>query len=167
MVTAYVASGTTSPTFYFGGVFPRKEAARVQLLEQLRSFDAALIFYESPNRLVSALQTIAAVYPHRKAAVCRELTKFHEEVVRGPAPQMLADFAARDGIKGEIVIVIDGPSDAERAAESVAATADAATRAQQLLAQGATKKDIARRLVAEFHIPKNEAYDLALHARPE
>lgn len=165
VATAYVASGCIDQSFYFGGFFPRKDAARRQLLNQLKPLQAALIFYESPNRLVGALRVIAETLPLRGVAVCRELTKLHEEVVRGPAPQVSEEFAQRETVKGEIAIVIDGPSEAEREAEAAAATADAATRARELVAAGKRPKEITRQLVEEFGIPKNNAYDLALHAK--
>ena len=91
--TAYVASGCDNPRFYFGGFFPRKDAERAALLDGLRALDAALVFYESPNRLASALAALAAALPQREAAVCRELTKLHEEVVRGPLPAVRDEFA--------------------------------------------------------------------------
>ncbi len=164
VATAYVASGCIDQSFYFGGFFPRKEAARTALLNQLKSLEAALIFYESPNRLVSALESIASVFPLREVAVCRELTKLHEEVVRGFSPEVMAEFTQRDAVKGEIVIVIDGPNDAEREAESVQATASAAERAKELAASGMRPKEITRQLKEEFGISRNEAYDLALNA---
>ena len=165
VATAYVASGCIDPAFYFGGFLPRKDAARTQLLQQLKPLQAALVFYESPKRLAGALGSVARVFPLREVAVCRELTKLHEEVVRGSAPQVLADFASRDSVKGEIVIVIDGPGDAEREAEAVEAAEAAADRARELAAGGARPKAIAQTLVAEFQIPKNEAYDLALQVK--
>ncbi|MBQ9001429.1 MAG: 16S rRNA (cytidine(1402)-2'-O)-methyltransferase, partial [Eggerthellaceae bacterium] len=138
--TAYVASGTVSPTFYFGGFFPRKDTARSNLLERLRSLDAALIFYESPNRLVSALAAIAEAYPQREIAVARELTKVHEELVRGATAEVLAQFRDRPSIKGEIVLVIDPPAPAELAPDPDAT----ASRAAELAAQGERPKAIAR-----------------------
>lgn len=167
LATAYVTSGCTDQAFYFGGFFPRKEAVRLETLGQLKLLDAALVFYESPNRLVGALESIAKALPLREVAVCRELTKLHEEVVRGPVAEVLADFAARDAIKGEIVLVIDGPSDAERAFDAGRAAASAAERACGLLAEGVRPKEVSKRLVKEFGIPKNEAYDLALRLKSE
>ena len=164
VATAYVASGCIDQAFYFGGFLPRKDAARISLLSQLKGLDAALVFYESPNRLVSALESIAKAFPLREVAVCRELTKIHEEVVRGFTGEVLAEFAARDAVKGEIVIVIDGPSIAEREVEAAEATAGAAARAKQLVASGMRPKEAARILVEEFGVSRNEAYDLALHA---
>ena len=162
VATAYVASGSTSAAFYFGGFFPRKDAARRELLESLRPLDAALIFYESPNRLVDALRVIADVFPYRVVAVCRELTKLHEEVVRGEAGEVLAAFEARDAVKGEIVLVIDPASDREKAAASDCASLSAADRAAELAAQGVRPKQVARQLAEEFGISRNEAYQIAL-----
>ena len=103
---AYVASGTVCPRFYFGGFFPRKAAEQRSVLEELRGLDAALVFYESPNRLVAALSAIAEVLPWREVAVCRELTKLHEEVARGTAAELCERFAARakepGGVRGEM-----------------------------------------------------------------
>lgn len=165
--TAYVASGCTNPRFYFGGFFPRKDAERRAALEPLRALDAALIFYESPNRLVSALGALTEAFPLREASVCRELTKLHEEVVRDTLPALRDAFAAREaagGVKGEIVLVIDGPSEAEGAAAAEDAASRARTRAAALKAQGMRKKDVARVLADEFGIPRNAAYEIALEA---
>ena len=165
--TAYVASGCTNARFYFGGFFPRKAGEQRAALDAVRSLDAALIFYESPNRLVAALSAMAEAFPLREAAVCRELTKLHEEVVRGPLPALAEQFAqraAQGGIKGEIVVVIDGPNEAEsQAAEEDAADA-ARVRASQLKAEGLRNKDIAKQLAAEFGLPRNAAYGIALEA---
>ena len=163
---AYVASGCTNPRYYFGGFFPRRDAERRAALEPLRALDAALVFYESPNRLVGALEALAEAFPRREAAVCRELTKLHEEVVRAPLPALRDAFAAREqaegGIKGEIVLVIDGPSEAEGAAAQADAQAAARQRAGELKAAGLRNKDIARALVEEFALPRNTAYAIAL-----
>ena len=139
------------------------------LVRTLRALDAALVFYESPNRLAAALGALATALPQREVAVCRELTKLHEEVVRGPLPQVRDEFAERTGaggrgVKGEIVIVVDGPNAAESAAAAEGAQQAAAVRAAELKAAGARNKDIARSLADEFGIARNAAYDLALKA---
>ncbi len=164
VATAYVASGSANAAFFFGGFFPRKDAARRSLLESLRKLDAALIFYESPNRIVSALEAVADVFPHRELAVCRELTKLHEEVVRGKTDEVRRLFAERGVVKGEIVIVIDGPSAEEESHAAEQAARSAVERAVQLGAEGLRPKAIAKTLASEFGIPRNEAYDIALEA---
>lgn len=167
VATAYVASGCDNSRFYFGGFFPRKAGERRAVLEGLRALDAALIFYESPNRLSGALEAIAEAFPLREAAVCRELTKLHEEIFRAPAPALRDEFARRaaeGGVKGEIVIVIDGPSEAEGADRAQHVAADARGRARELAAEGLRVKQIARTLADELGIPRNEAYEIALEA---
>lgn len=168
VATAYVASGSANPRFYFGGFFPRKDAERRAVVESLRALDAALLFYESPNRLVAALTSLAETLPHREIAVCRELTKLHEEVARGTAAELCERFAARakepGGVRGEIALVIDAPGEAEAAAGAEIATASATARAAELVAEGLRTKEVAKRLAAEFGIPRNDAYNLAMQA---
>lgn len=165
---AYVASGTVCPRFYFGGFFPRKAGEQRSVLEGLRGLDAALVFYESPNRLVGALTSIAEVLPWRSVAVCRELTKLHEEVARGAAADLVERFAARaeepGGIRGEIALVIDAPTAEEAAADAAGAVASAEARATELVAEGLRTKEVARRLAAEFGVARNDAYELAMAA---
>ena len=164
VATAYVASGFCCPRFYFAGFFPRKAGERAQALEVAATLDAVTLFYESPHRIADALAAVAQRLPHRRVAVCRELTKLHEETVRGLAGEVAAEFAAREadgGVKGEIVLVVDAPSDDERGQRAQEAAQSAADRAAELLAAGAmSKKDIVRALRDEFGISRNEAYEL-------
>lgn len=164
-VTAYVASGFANPRYYFGGFFPRKESERRDMLASLAALDAVLVFYESPRRVVSALATIAEVFPAREVAVCRELTKLHEEVYRGASQAVADEFARREangGVKGEIALVVGAPTKAEEHANAEAAAASAAERAAELAAEGTlSRKDIAAALRREFGISRNEAYALA------
>ena len=166
VATAYVASGFPTQTFYFGAFFPRKEGERKRVLDGLKSLDAALVFYESPQRIASALESIAEAFPFRRVAVCRELTKVHEEVYRGMSPAVRDEFAARaeaGTIKGEIVIVIDAPTEEERNASHAEQSNDAAARAKELIAEGSlSKKDIVKTLRSEFGISRNEAYELVI-----
>lgn len=164
VATAYVASGFTAPCFYFGGFFPRKAGERASVLESLRALDAVLVFYESPNRIVSALETVAEAFPLRNVAVCRELTKIHEEVVRGLSGEVAHEFAERAAegqIKGEIVLVIDAPSTAEVDAQASASAHDAREEAAALLAAGElSKKEIVAHLRKAYGLSRNDAYEV-------
>lgn len=167
VATAYVASGCVNPRFYFGGFFPRKDLERRALLASLAPLDSALIFYESPHRLVSALGAIAEVFPQREVTVCRELTKLHEEVARGLTADIRDLFSERaeaGSIKGEVVLVIEGPSPLEEQSAELDAESAALVRAAELKAAGRTKRDVTRVLVEEYGIARNVAYDLALKA---
>lgn len=168
-VTAYVASGFSCPRFYFGGFFPRKATTATHLLESVASLDAVLLFYESPHRLVAALKRIASVYPHRRVAVCRELTKIHEEVqvgYSGEIADLFAHRAEKEPIKGEIVIVIDAPSADEAADRCKDAASSAAARVVELVMnEGHSCKDAATALQHEFGLSRNAAYEIAQQAR--
>lgn len=166
--TAYVASGFSRPRFLFAGFLPKKAADRRVALEDLRALDAALIFYESPHRLVAALEAIACAFPYRRVAVCRELTKLHEEVRVGGSEAIAEEFACRErtsAIKGEIAIVVDGPTVMEEHEAWIEASAQARTVAEQLLAEGMRPKEVAKKLASECGLSRNEAYDMALRAR--
>ena len=167
LTTAYVASGFSARSFYFGAFFPRKEGERKRLLSQLKPLDAVLIFYESPLRLISALGALKELVPYRRVAVCRELTKIHEEIVRGTIDEVLRVFVDREkqeGIKGEIVLVIEAPNEQELIADKTSALLSAEERVSDLLNSGQySKKDIVRILKDEFGLTRNDAYELVHH----
>ena len=162
--TAYVASGFTHPHFYFGGFFPRKGGEIKNLLESLKVLDAVLIFYESPKRLTNSLNAIARSFPLREVAVCRELTKLHEEIVRLSAIDIYEFFAQRETlrpIKGEIVVVIDAPHTQEQADDEKRRITDAQKQAQKLKDAGTLyNKEIVSHLQEEFGLARNVAYDI-------
>ena len=112
-VTALVSSGIPCEHFFFEGFLGRKHGDRVRRLQRLAVVPGALIFYESPHRIVATLEAVAEVFPQREVAVCRELTKLHEEVLRGPAAQLAEGLRARGEVKGEIALVIAPPSEDE------------------------------------------------------
>ena len=134
--------------------------------------DAGMPGVSDPGlRLVAAAREAGVaveVLPWREVAVCRELTKLHEEVARGSAAELRERFAARakepGGIRGEIALVIDAPGEAEAAAGAEIAAASAAARAAELVAEGLRTKEVAHRLAAEFGIPRNDAYEIAMEA---
>ena len=98
-VTALVSSGIPCEHFFFEGFLGRKHGDRVRRLQRLAVVPGALIFYESPHRIVATLEAVAEVFPQRDVAVCRELTKLHEEVLRGPAAQLAEELRARGEVK--------------------------------------------------------------------
>jgi 16S rRNA (cytidine1402-2'-O)-methyltransferase len=110
-VTALVGSGLPSDTFIFAGFLPSKQGARLKRLETFASTPATLVYFESPNRLAKTLADMAAVYgSNRDAAVARELTKLHEEIVRKPLGDLLAHYEGQR-TKGEIVILVGPPAE--------------------------------------------------------
>lgn len=158
VTTALVAAGFNGTAFYFGGFLPRKQAARSKLLQGLRALDAALVFYESPHRVAASVEGIAAEYGSRPVALCRELTKLHEEVLRLPADQLAAELADRETIKGEIALVIAPPSPEEQEVDLGAD--DVQERIRRELEAGTPKSALAKQLARELGISKNQVYDM-------
>jgi 16S rRNA (cytidine1402-2'-O)-methyltransferase len=105
-ITALVASGLPADEWHFHGFLPRKKG---ELRELLAQADGTLVAFESPRRLPATLALLAELDPAREAAVCRELTKVHEEVVRGSAAELAARYADNPP-KGEIVLVVAPPA---------------------------------------------------------
>lgn len=169
-ITAYVASGCIDTCFYFGGFLPRKQASLRDALLTLKPLDAALIFYESPKRVIQTLHLIDEVFPHREVAICRELTKLHEEVLRASAGNLIEILEERrdvegSGVKGEIVLVIDGPCDEERKEGEMAATQDAEKLIRTLITSGVRAKDAAAQVSKQCGISRNVAYEMALSCK--
>jgi len=157
VIAALVASGLASERFMFAGFIPAKAGARRRFLEELKGEQATLILFESPHRIKAALSDMAEVFGPRMAALCRELTKLHEEVIRLPLPELAQEMALRESIRGEIVIVVAPPGAAEQKA-SRETLEQALREALRESAPSRAAADIARR----FGRPKREIYELAL-----
>ncbi len=116
LLSALVVAALPTDRVLFAGFLPAKSGARREALMELSSLRATLIFYESGPRLADSLADMAAVLGAREAAVCRELTKLHEEVRRGPLTELSAAYLAQDTPKGEIVVVVGGAAQEQAAA---------------------------------------------------
>lgn len=108
MIAALSVSGLATDSFVFIGFVPRKPGKRRALLDQLKQEPRTLIFYESPLRLLGLMQEILAVMGDRKAVTARELTKLHEEILRGPLSRMVKEMAASSPVKGECTLLVTG-----------------------------------------------------------
>ena len=160
VLTALAVSGLPVDRFCFEGFLPRKAGERARRLAMLRDEPRTMVFFEAPHRTAAALAAMAEAFgADRRAAVCRELTKTHEEVRRAGLAE-LADWAA-DGVRGEVTVVVTGadpapvlPADPDSLAALVAdAEADGLTRKDAIL-------DVARRA----GLPKRVVYD-AVHKK--
>jgi 16S rRNA (cytidine1402-2'-O)-methyltransferase len=108
-LVSLVLSGLPSDRFLFAGFLPTRSGERRTALGDVAAIRASLIFFESPHRLAESLQDLAAVLGDRPAAVCRELTKFHQDVRRGTLLELAARYAGEDEPRGEISIVVGPP----------------------------------------------------------
>ncbi|HIZ17941.1 MAG TPA: rRNA small subunit methyltransferase 1, partial [Candidatus Olsenella stercoravium] len=164
---ALVASGLASEHFFFEGFLPRRRAAQLARLAELAAIPGTLVVYESPRRVAETLANVAEVMPGRRAALVRELTKLHEEVVRGRAPELAASIAAREEVRGECVIVIAAPDVEELTVRRAEAAGPERTLEEEIaagLAAGEPKSALAKRLSRAFGLPRAEVYDKVVAA---
>ncbi len=147
--TGLVASGLVSERYTFVGFLPRRAAEREALWQELAPWRWPVVAFESPQRLGASLRSLAAAAPGREVAVCRELTKRFEEVVRGTAAELAERFSTPP--KGEITMVLGPWAGAPRAAAAATAVAD-------LVAAG-TPRRVAADVVARLtDVPRNDLY---------
>jgi len=159
VTTALAVSGLPSDRFCFEGFAPRKRSARRTWLATLAAEQRTCVFFESPRRLAACLaDAVDELGPSRRAAVCRELTKVHEEVVRGSLGE-LAEWA-EDGVLGEITVVLAG---AQPRVDMAALVAEAGA----LVDDGVRVKDACAQVVGAHHgaPSRRELYDAVLRAK--
>ncbi len=154
-LAALAVSGLASDRFLFAGFPPARPSARRRWLEGLAREAATLILFESPHRVAQTLQDMAATLGPRKAALCRELTKLHEEVIRLPLPDLAQEVARRGGVKGEITLVVEGATAPQAALEDVEQALRAALRE---MPPGKAAAAVARR----FGLARRKVHDMAM-----
>ena len=156
VLTGLQLSGLPAERFLFAGFLPSRGAGRRAVLKELDSVPATLVFYESPNRVAETLADMATVLGNRDAAVARELTKMHEEVVRAPLFDLANRFAEVQP-RGEMVVVVGPPG-----AGAVIGPDEIEARLRAALAEGSSVKDATALVAAETGHPRREVYALAL-----
>lgn len=158
VITALAIAGLPTDRFVFEGFLPRKHGERSRALADLATERRTLVFFESPSRLAASLSDLATAFGQdRPAAVCRELTKLHEEVRRGTLSELAA--WADEGVRGEIVLVVGG------AAGQSTSPAAALAEVQQRVAGGERLKDATRAVAEATGLVARELYSAALAAR--
>jgi 16S rRNA (cytidine1402-2'-O)-methyltransferase len=154
IITALVASGLPTDVVVFLGFPPRRGREREKLLERVVREETTFVLFESPHRLI---KTLGGLHPETQVAVCRELTKLHEEVFRGTAGEAAGHFA--EGVRGEIVLIVRGgteePPDFEEIVE----------RAREYIAQGESPSRAAARAAKESGRKRSEVYDRLVKSR--
>ena len=154
VTTALIISGLPSDRFVFEGFLPRKAGDRSRRLAELAAERRTLVFFESPRRLAATLAELAPAFgPARRAAICRELTKTHEEVLRGSLTELAA--AAQDGLLGEVTLVVEGaPS-----GQAGVSLGDAVQQVEARVAGGAARRDAIAAVAAETGVVRRELYN--------
>jgi 16S rRNA (cytidine1402-2'-O)-methyltransferase len=165
LITALISSGLPTDEFFFGGFLPAKTNARRSRLAQLRQLPATLIFYEAPHRIAATLKDAYEILGERKAFVARELTKLHEELVRGLLSELAARFGSGERARGEIVLLIDrtlieGNADAGETSGSVTELV------ARFESEGLDHRAALKKAARELGIPRAEAYRRLVGEKP-
>lgn len=163
VTTALAVSGLAVERFCFEGFPPRKPGQRDNFFAEIATEPRALVFFESPRRLADTLAAMAKAFgPERKAAVCRELTKIHEEVRRGGLGE-LADWAA-EGVLGEVTLVVEGaPTGPGGPVDAAALAAEVAARE----AAGTDRKTAITEVARSVGVPRRQVYEAVVTSRRE
>jgi 16S rRNA (cytidine1402-2'-O)-methyltransferase len=156
-LAALVLSGFPTARFVFEGFLPRTAAQRRRRLRALAHEQRTIVLFESPHRLAASLADMRDELGDRRAALARELTKMHEEVVRGRLSELHA--RVESGVRGEVTLVIEGAGADE---DAPVAADDIAERLRAAMADGVSKKDAIARVASEADVPKKEVYKIAI-----
>jgi 16S rRNA (cytidine1402-2'-O)-methyltransferase len=153
---ALAAAGLGTDSFRFCGFLPPKTSQRQKVLEEWKHEACTLVFYEAPHRILETLEDIAAVMPARAVVIARELTKLHEEFLRGTATDLIATLSARPSVRGEITLLIGKAEHVEADNTPI----DEAIRA--LEASGVPRMDAIKLVAKARGLSKREVYKLTL-----
>jgi 16S rRNA (cytidine1402-2'-O)-methyltransferase len=158
-VTALCAAGMPTDAFVFIGFVPRKAGKRRELLQSLAAEPRTFIFYESPRRVAAFLGEICEILGDRPAVLGREMTKLHEEFLRGTLSEIQSVLARRETVKGECTLLVEGATPNEPVAEE-----DLAEALRDALAQpGARLSSLAKAFAQRYHLSRKAVYEMALH----
>jgi 16S rRNA (cytidine1402-2'-O)-methyltransferase len=157
LITALVASGIPTDEFFFGGFLPARSGARRTRLNELGSVPATLVFYEAPHRIAATLKDAHEVLGEREAAVARELTKMHEEIVRGRLSELAARFNSAESARGEIVLIIDRTVIKTEVADNPSSM-NIASLVESLESAGLDHRAALKKAARELGLSRAEAY---------
>ncbi len=160
-LAALVASGLPTDSFLFSGFLPAKRGERLAALEAVKSSPRTLVFYEAPHRIIEALSDVVEVLGDaRHVVIAREVTKLHEEFLRGRASEVLETLKSRDAVKGEITLLVGKPEENDaRGAADAPVRRSVRQRVDQIMAEEKIDEKAALKKVAkERGISKSEAY---------
>jgi 16S rRNA (cytidine1402-2'-O)-methyltransferase len=152
VITALAAAGLATDAFYFGGFLPAKSGQRARTLESLREQSATLVFYEAPHRILETLSDVEKILGPRPVVVARELTKLHEEFLRGSPSEVRAALESRPSVKGEITLLIGKPT----AAAPETTTIDEAVAAH--IHAGMSRMDAIKEVARKRGLSKRDVY---------
>ena len=171
-VTLFAASGLASPKYFFHGFFPQTHGEVDRVIEQIRTIPAAHVFYEAPFRAVKVLEILEKNIPEAEIVFGRELTKVHEEILRGKVKEVLEQLVAKQKIRGECVFAVliaepkraksshtKGLIEGEQAEAPIELTAEQKAEIAVQIHAGISSKDAAKVLSKKFNVPRRVIYE--------
>jgi 16S rRNA (cytidine1402-2'-O)-methyltransferase len=160
LIAALVVSGLPTDHFTFEGFLPARREKRRKAMQNLATEKRTMIFYESPQRVTSFLREAAEIFGDRRACVVRELTKIHEEILRGTLPELDAEVSRRESVRGEITIVIGGGE------KTVELSVEEIVKAALEDASGSSR-DLSREIAERTGLSRKEVYAEILRQRQQ
>jgi 16S rRNA (cytidine1402-2'-O)-methyltransferase len=158
VTTALSIAGIPPDDFRFLGFLPRKPTLRRNRFEELRTVPYTCVFYEAPHRIEKTLSEIAEILPDRDIALCRNLTKFGEKVLTGPAADVLAQIEAGEAVNGELVLILAGAPPKDDAVDTPADAGALNRMLESLVASGLPTKALGDALAKATNIPRRDGF---------
>lgn len=154
-IPALIGSGLNTDHFYFHGFLPSKHGERINELNKIKNYQMTIIFYESPHRIIDSLKDILEVFGDRNASIAREISKLHEEYIRGSLSDLVT--LNKDTLIGEMVVVVEGKKE-----EDISLSEEELIKIikQRLAKKDISKKDLASELADIYNLKKKDVYNL-------
>ena len=159
-LTALIVSSLPADRFLFVGFLPHRSSDRQKLFEELRERKETLVCFDSPRRVRRSLEEMAALWGDRHAALCREMTKIHEEFRRGRLRDLASGLEGQT-VKGEITLVVEGAAESE---PRTGVDLNVRKEVEEEIKRGLSRRDAVRSVAKRFSLPRREVYRIA---RPE
>lgn len=162
-IAALSVAGLPTEAFVFSGFLSKKKGRRLKQLQDLATDNRTIIIYESPKRILALLQDIITILGDRRAVLAREMTKMHEEFLRGRLSEIVATLQGRSGIKGECTLLVAGNVEHEEISR------EQLTREISKALESKTLKvsEVARQLSRKYNLPRNSVYDKVLKIKKQ
>jgi conserved hypothetical protein TIGR00096 len=163
-LSALVVSGLPTRRFVFEGFLPHRRTERIKRLKELSDEERTIIFYEAPHRINDMLSDVLEVFGDRQCALARELTKLHEEILRGPVSELLTRLKSETP-RGEFVVVVSGKDAAVKKAKAPVSEKDIGELVRNYENQGLSRMDAMKQAARDLDISKRDVYKSLLENR--
>lgn len=155
IISALIASGISANSFSFFGFLPVAKKEKFEKLESVKDYETTLVFYEAPHKLINTLEAMLEVFGNRSIVLCRELTKVHEEFIRGNLADIIYELSEP---KGEFVLIVEGNTHKKEDEIAILNSLSLEEHYSFYEKQGFSKKDIVKKIAKDKGVNKNEIY---------